>query len=269
MKIIHVTDPHIRAGGQRVFGRDPVATLKAIIDDINVRHADADLAVITGDLVDDGQPTSYGVLAELLSGLNVPVRLLVGNHDNRAAFIRAFPDHPVDTHGFVQSYIDAPSRQGRLLFVDSAEENFVGGRICGQRLGWIKARLDEAADRPAVVFLHHPPLPVGVPHFERICLQEPQAFLDCLKAHRGGIRHIFVGHIHIPLTGVYPGGLPFTAGRGSNHQIILDFNRRDVDWAAGPANYSIIDLGDDSLFVHAFDFLDADVLATRGHCDGP
>jgi 3',5'-cyclic AMP phosphodiesterase CpdA len=269
MKIVHLTDPHVRAHGERVRTIDTAERFAAVVDDVARRHADADLVVVTGDLVGDRDPASYGLFKELIGRLRMPVRLLMGNHDRRALFRAAFPEYPVDANGFVQSCLDAPGRRGRLLFLDSLAEGEIGGRLCERRLAWIAARLAEAGDRPVTVFMHHPPLSVGVPHFVNICLHEPEGLLALLRGHRGGVRHIFFGHIHIPVSGVYPGGLPFTAGRGTAHQILLDFDTDAVAWAAGKANYGVVDLAEDGLAVHAFDFLADEVIARGPANPGP
>lgn len=269
MKIIHITDTHIRPEGERVFGLDPVARLASVIASINDRHADADLAVVTGDLADAGDRWAYEILRESLAALRLPYRLMLGNHDRRADFRAVFADHPVDGHGFVQSTLDAPGRIGRLLFLDSLEEGRIGGHFCQKRLGWIADRLAEASDRPVLVFMHHPPLPVGVAHFAYICMAEPTPFLDLLQGHPGGVRQLVFGHIHIPLSGIYPGGIPFTAGRGCNHQIALDFADRGADWAAGQPNYGVIVAEEDALFVHSFDLVDAAVMGRGQPCAGP
>lgn len=269
MKIIHITDPHVRPLGQTIYDVDSGARLKAVIDDVNDRHGDADLVAVTGDLTHYGEPEAYARVAGLLANSRVPYRLMLGNHDKRAAFRAAFKDHPVDENGFVQSFIDAPGRIGRLLFLDTHEEGRIGGHICERRLAWLQARLAEAQGRPVVIFQHHPPLPVSAPHFDNICMATPQPYLDVLHAHSGGVRHIFLGHIHIPLSGVFRGGLPFTAGRGCSHQMVLDFKNPNAPWAAGVPNYNIVLIDDDDLFVHAFDLINAPRIGTAEAPAGP
>ena len=269
MKIIHITDIHVRPPGETIYGMNSAERFRIVVDDVAERHPDADLAVITGDLTHYGEPEAYDVLAPIAARLPMPVRLMLGNHDRRASFLARFPDSPVDENGFVQSYLDAPGRIGRLLFLDTHETGWSGGRLCEKRLGWLKARLAEAEDRPATIFMHHPPLRFGVAHFDQICLAEPEPFLDILKAHKGGIRHLFLGHIHLPMNGVFPGGIPFTAGRGCNHQIILNAPEKRCSWAAGEPNYNIILMQDDSLFIHAFDKIGAELIGIGEFPPGP
>lgn len=269
MKIIHITDPHVRPKGETIYGIDSAARLQAVIADVNMRHADADLVAITGDLTHHGEPDAYSRVVELLGDLRIPYRLMLGNHDRRPAFREAFKNHPIDENGFVQSTIDAPGRIGRLLFLDTHEEGRIGGHMCAQRLAWFKARLAEAQDRPAIIFQHHPPLKFGAPHFDNICMAEPQPYLEVLSAHPGGVRHLFFGHIHIPLTGVLPGNLPFTAGRGCSHQMVLDLRNPTTPWASGVPNYNIILLEEDTLYVHTFDLIGAESIGVAEAPLGP
>ena len=227
------------------------------------------MTVITGDLADTGDPDAYVILGEILGALRMPYRLVLGNHDRRGPFRAAFPDMPVDENGFVQSVIDAPGRIGRLIFLDSLEERVISGVLCAKRLRWLETRLAEARGRPVTIFIHHPPLSVGVPHFETICMVEPQPFLDLLKRHDGGVRHLFIGHLHVPLTGVIAGSLPFTAARSCNHHMVVDFHDHGAAWAEGGPNYNVIVIEDDSLFIHSFDLIDVPQIGYGEFCPGP
>lgn len=269
MKIIHITDTHIIPEGQTIYGLDPAARLATVIDDICDRQADADLVVITGDLTDRGDAASYKRLSELLARLPMPVRLLIGNHDSRAAFVAIFPETPRDEFGFVQSAIDLPDGAGRLVFLDTNEPGWSGGRYCDKRLDWLTTRLQEAADRRAYVFMHHPPFDLGVAHFEAICLAEPAAFLDVLARHKGGVGHLFLGHMHLTMNGVSPTGIPFSAGKGSNHQMILDPDAKDCTWTEGRPSYNIILIRARGVFVHAVDVIGDPPIGIGAYPPGP
>ena len=71
--------------GRTLFGRDPRVVLDAAIADINAHQGDAELLVLTGDLTHRGAPEAFEHLAEALAPLTVPIRLLIGNHDDREA----------------------------------------------------------------------------------------------------------------------------------------------------------------------------------------
>src|SRR5204863_3855293 len=51
-----------------------------------------DVTVVTGDLVDHGEPAEYGQLRRLLAPLQMPVFVIPGNHDDREKLREAFRD---------------------------------------------------------------------------------------------------------------------------------------------------------------------------------
>lgn len=269
MKIVQITDIHLVPPGETMHGINPAERLRAVIDDVVMHHADADLAVFTGDLTDRGDGAAYDILRREIARLPMPVRLLLGNHDRREAFRAAFPEAPVDDNGFVQSVLDAPGGAGRLLFLDTHETGWSGGRYCGERLSWLDRRLAEAADHPVTVFMHHPPGDIGISHFEKINLHEPEALVARLRAHPGGVRMVFIGHVHLPMSGLLPGGLPFTAGRGCTHHMVLDFTTKDCRWVAGGPNYGVIVMSDASLITYPVDLLGEPLIGTGAYPPGP
>lgn len=256
MKLIHLTDTHFVPQGKTLYGGDPRAVLEAAIADINRQHADADLAVITGDLTHWGEEEAFTSLAEVLSGLEIPLKLLIGNHDNRALFQRAFPNQILDENGFVQSV--QKTEQGHLLFLDT---NLVGthaGWYCEKRRAWLSQQLDacDAAGQPAFLFMHHPPFKIGLTPLDRISLQEADKFYEVLKPYKERIRHIFFGHIHRPLSGSW-NGIPFSTLRAMNHQCWLDFCQQDeIAGSFEQPAYAIAFIEEQSVIIHTHDFMD-------------
>ena len=69
MKIIHLTDLHLVAPTRKLFALDPLEHFKAAIASINLNHFDAELVLISGDLVDQGETEAYIALKEALTTL--------------------------------------------------------------------------------------------------------------------------------------------------------------------------------------------------------
>jgi 3',5'-cyclic-AMP phosphodiesterase len=249
MKIIQLTDTHLVEPDTLLYGLDPAARLRACVDSINDRHPDADLCVLTGDLADSGRMAAYEQLRAIVSDLRMPYRLLLGNHDSRSNFMQVFPEAETDPGGFVQSVMD--TSVGRLLFLDTLEIGRADGVLCSGRLAWISERLDQAAGRPVHVFMHHPPEPVGMRHNARMCLFEPDAFLATLRKH-GDVRHIFAGHVHLPVVGSAQ-GMPFTCSRGTCHHIVFDADDSEAAFVAFNPSYNILLLDERGTLVHVFD----------------
>ncbi|MGL3111893.1 metallophosphoesterase [Bradyrhizobium sp. BR 1432] len=174
MKIIQITDLHLVPPGDRLFDNDPGERLKTCLADVAKQHADAELCVITGDLAHHGEQSAYVRLREALKVLPMPVRLLMGNHDDRANFRSVFPEALVDEHGFVQSMLDTTA--GRFLFLDTKRSDSHAGLYCEHRQAWLRARLEETQGKPVYLFMHHPPLSVHFPPADDIMLDDGAAF---------------------------------------------------------------------------------------------
>lgn len=246
MKIIQVSDLHLVAPGEKLFGLDPLARLEDCIADLNRHHADADLVVFSGDLTDGGEATAYAALAERLAELAAPFRLMLGNHDDRAAFRAAFPDAPMDG-GFAQSAVDLPGV--RVVLADTLEPGRVEGRLCDPRLAWLDAALGGARD--ALLFLHHPPFDIGIPSLDDSRLADA-ARLRAVVARHGNVRHVFAGHVHRFASGNWA-GIPFATLRGTNHQSALRFSGPH-EVSLDPPAYAIILADGDDIVVLPHEF---------------
>jgi 3',5'-cyclic AMP phosphodiesterase CpdA len=139
LKFIHLTDTHLVTPGQALYGTDPKWRLQRALAAINERHGDSRFMVVPGDLAHWGEPAAYGALSECLGQLRMPVHLLIGNHDDRAAFSTAFPAAPRDGNGFVQLALQTPA--GLFVMLDTNEPGTHAGRLCTARLDWLAAAL--------------------------------------------------------------------------------------------------------------------------------
>jgi 3',5'-cyclic-AMP phosphodiesterase len=73
MLIAQFTDLHIVRRGALVLDRvDTAARLKACIVTLKALNPQSDLLLLTGDLVDHGQPEEYAHLRELLAPVAIP-----------------------------------------------------------------------------------------------------------------------------------------------------------------------------------------------------
>lgn len=246
MKIIHVSDLHLAVPGVLLFGSDPLERLEDCIADLNRHHADADLVVFSGDLANDGEMAAYAALADRLKALIAPYRLILGNHDDRAAFRSFFPAG-LDADGFAQSALDIDG--WRLVLADTLEPGHVEGRLCEERLAWLDGALRDAAN--VLLFLHHPPVALGLEASDRSRLADAEALLAMLRRH-GNVRHIFAGHVHRLAYGTWH-GIPFATLRGTNQQSALAFTGPHRVSFEAPT-YAVILIRDGVLAIHPHEF---------------
>ncbi len=254
---LQLTDLHVTPPGEALRGGiDAIAPLGRVLAAIARRHGPggtappAGFAVLTGDLTRDGEAEAYAVLRRMLAALPCPVHALLGNHDDRAAFRAAFPDAPADAGGFLQQAVASPA--GLCLMLDTLEPGQAEGRLCPRRLGWLADRLS-GSEGPVLLFLHHPPLAVGIAGMDAIGLKQPEALWEVLAPHRARIRHLFHGHLHRPIAGSWR-GIPLSSVRGTAFEVAFPAGPGAVGATTLlPPCYALVRVTGEDIVVHTMD----------------
>jgi Icc protein len=252
MKFLVLSDLHLMRPGETLWGLDPLKRFDQCLADAVRYHSDAEFCVVTGDLCDVAAPAAYAALKTRLEKFPLKTFLLIGNHDRREAFRTVFgPDH-CDGKGYIQSAHQAGGI--RFLFLDT----FKGGRTsagiyCETRRGWLSEELAKAKGRPIFLFMHHPPFDIGHSLMDLIKLEEADAFHEILKGH--DVRHLFFGHAHRPMSGVWR-GIPFAAPPALNHQVPLVGGSVPTVYSDEPPMYAVVMVEADRTIVHLDAFLD-------------
>lgn len=213
LKMIWMSDPHFVAEGD-VLGHDPRIRLQAAVDFINHNHGDATFCVVSGDLVNRGTVEDYAGLAERLGALKVPVLPMVGNHDDRPLLRSALSLPGNAMADFVQYAVRTD--QGLIVCLDTQKTGSDAGALCQARQDWLQNMLSTAADTPAYIFMHHPPMRLGLPMQDTENLEDGDAFLELVSRH-SNVKHLFIGHVHRPITGTVM-GIPFATMRSVLYQ---------------------------------------------------
>jgi 3',5'-cyclic AMP phosphodiesterase CpdA len=156
-----------------------------------------DLVLITGDLAHRGEPAAYALLADMLArNVRIPVCVIPGNHDDRAAMIAHLPGTRHEG-GFVQYVVeDGPVR---VVMLDTLVPGSAAGELCEARLAWLDATLARVPDRPTLIGMHHPPFATGLAYMDAVGLREPRRFAEVVARHRQ-VERIVCGHVHRAVT---------------------------------------------------------------------
>lgn len=151
-------------------------------------------AAITGDLArTSGLKGDYQALKGLLEPLSsrMPVALALGNHDDRANFLEAFPENP-GTSGMVnrKHVLVIELAPVRLILLDSLlHVNKTEGLLGKAQRTWLDEYLRTSANLPTLLFLHHPL------NDSDGALLDTDRFLSIVRPHRK-VKAIFYGHSH-------------------------------------------------------------------------
>lgn len=156
------SDIHIAADRNRVLRGIIMARHfeQAAAEVLALPHRPAGL-LVSGDLaLNSGETADYVTLKEMLTPIRaaqMPVHLVMGNHDNREHVLATFPEtagqeRPVTPH--IVSVIRSPRANWFLL--DSLEKTLSTPGLLGEaQLAWLAKALDAHRNRPAILVLHH------------------------------------------------------------------------------------------------------------------
>lgn len=256
MLLAQITDSHVRtidaphseasreasAGTVHLDGH-PRATLEAcLLQAFSTSTRPPELLVLTGDNAHGDQEggAPYSKLQAVLKQHvppSVPIEVLPGNHDRRehcSMLGLARGPHQRARETAPASRMRLPACPGKATFAclepcgwlvigcDSLQEGSGHGVLGAAQLQWLSDTLDNHASAPAILFMHHPPLPhlelgwaPGFTHQAGLLFDEADRLaLDALlQGHAGRqVKAICVGHVHaefeVPIAGVPVLGTP-------------------------------------------------------------
>jgi 3',5'-cyclic AMP phosphodiesterase CpdA len=205
-RIAQLSDLHLVASeGARVWGADPWANLRRVLDALAAAAPKPDLVVLTGDVANDGKPQSYARLREWLAPWRDRLAVIPGNHDHRANLRAAFAEHVLPGRPTVHFALVLGGWQ--LLGLDSLRRFFVHGLLGREQIGWLGRELD-GGESPVLLFLHHPPVRVGCWWLDKDRLRDRGALEGVVRG--GRVRAIACGHVHQEREDGFAGARVFT-----------------------------------------------------------
>jgi 3',5'-cyclic-AMP phosphodiesterase len=222
VRIAQISDLHIKSPGVLAYGRvDTAKALERCVRALNELDPKPDLVVISGDLVDTPTALEYEYLKRLLAPLKLGFVGIPGNHDSRELMRTAFP---LADYAFPVGPLNQRVRAGPLdlILLDSSVPGKPHGDLDAPTLRWLEATLAVAPDRPALLFLHHPPFISGIGHMDRQNLGNSSELAAVVTRHPR-LRSIATGHIHRAVLTTFA-GIPTTICPAPNHAVDLDLD---------------------------------------------
>jgi 3',5'-cyclic AMP phosphodiesterase CpdA len=153
-----------------------------------------DVLVVTGDLVNDRWRHGYRLVAENLRSLDCPVHLLPGNGDD----VQLMRSELVA----VGTWINATGPMHFRTAVDGLTLFGVDVTVAGQSYGdvlphlpWLTSALADVTT-PSLLFMHQPPLRIGIEVLDQVGCRNGSALLSTLKTMHRLPLAILCGHVH-------------------------------------------------------------------------
>ncbi len=226
VRIAQISDLHIKPPGSLAYGRvDTAGALERCIVALNEFDPAPDFVVISGDLADTPDVEEYQYLKRLLAPLKLPFAGIPGNHDSRELMRAALPSA---SYAFAAGPLNQKVEVGELdlLLLDSSVHGKPHGKLDAATLEWLDTTLAAAPDRPALLFLHHPPFKAGIWHMDRQNLHNASEFAPIVRRHPR-VQLIATGHIHRAALTMFA-GVPTTICPAPNHAVDLDLAKLRV-----------------------------------------
>lgn len=245
---LHIVDPDQVEAENRELYVDNNQRLGLAIDRLMNESVTPDAVVITGDLTDLGTPPEMGILAQQLAPLTsspIPVLAVPGNHDRRDTFRQAF-DLPWASDTNLSWAVDVgPVRVLGLDTVVAGRDEATGyetmehhGEFDDERAAWLDSALTEAAGRPTILAMHHPPFVTGIGWMDAMGLRNTNRFADVI-ANRPHLTRIISGHIHRNITATVA-GVTASTSVATVHQVELDLDpTASVKMICDPPGYCL------------------------------
>lgn len=192
IRVAVVADLHTSISGKTSHGVDVKANFLRVFEDI--KSVDPDYIWIGGDLcLKEPQLEIYQWQHSLLEDMNIPYRIIAGNHDDSHMLTSVFRRQSVHMHGDEMYWTEVLPNDRRVIFLDSSR-----GELSADQKRW----LTEMADcrEPAMILMHHPPTTMHVPYMDlNHRLRDHAEVMDVL--HKFKVPpYILCGHYHIDKT---------------------------------------------------------------------
>jgi Icc protein len=236
LRVLHLTDPHLYADPDGALrGTVTADSLQAVLDHYGTSDWCAHRVLVTGDLIHDDSADAYERFRDLLSPLKLRVHCVPGNHDI-ADLMRPVCARPPFSYCAWEEVGD-----WLLIGIDSCVNGEAGGAVSNEELERLSETVTRSAARHVMVFVHHPPIPMGSRWLDTVGLANGRALLERLRS-LGRVRALAFGHVHQEYDATHEGirilGTPSTCRQ---------FKPRSDNFAVDerPPAYRRIELGTD------------------------
>lgn len=199
IRIVQISDLHLYQDPDGLLaGVRTWDTFHSVLAQLRNQHEGFDYLIITGDLAQDEALPTYYMLREALGEWMERCRVIPGNHDDRANIRKAFPELFPHSRGTLNFTVQAGG--WKIIGLDSHVPGEVRGCVAGDQLTWLKSELADNPDSPALLFVHHPPIPINVAWIDDLGLEQAAGLVELIETSPA-VKVICAGHVHQEFAG--------------------------------------------------------------------
>jgi 3',5'-cyclic AMP phosphodiesterase CpdA len=195
-----LSDTHV-AGDPTTVAREinMAEHLRTVVTEVTALGTKPAGVFVNGDCsLDHGLPEDYATFVDLLkpvSDARLPLHLTLGNHDERETFWTSLKGVRPATPPLASKHVSVVEGAGANWFLlDSLDvTKQTPGRLGDEQRAWLATALDARRNKPALVMVHHNPIP-SEPG-KKSGLLDTEELLAVLLPRRH-VKALFFGHTH-------------------------------------------------------------------------
>ena len=173
-------------------------SLQAVLDHYSLADWRAHRALVTGDIIQDDSAGAYERFRDLMLPLKMRIHCVPGNHDIRDLMRPVCGRPPFSYCAFEEI------GNWLLIGLDSCVKGEAGGAVSAAELERLADTVAQSAAKHVMVFLHHPPIPMGSKWLDSVGMANGDEVLERLRT-LGRVRVLTFGHVHQEYDDEYEG----------------------------------------------------------------
>lgn len=245
MLIAQISDLHIAAKSSETCATVAMSeNLKRCIKHIQQRSSLPDLVLVTGDISNNGKLEELIFAKTILDCLEIPYYVIPGNHDKRQDVLTVFGERSCQSNADRLIHYVINDYALRLIGLDTSIPNEAGGEFTQASYRWLQQQLKLFPDQATILFMHHPPINMGIIETDVDGFEGKQLLADIIKTHPN-IEAILCGHIHLSTHTRWHGSLINTAP-SIGMRLVIDFSmQQDSQYILDAPSYQLHKWTDD------------------------
>ncbi len=188
--ILQISDLHILSNPDKTMeGVITEQSFSQVLKYAHHKHGKPDLILVTGDLVQNPNISSYQRIYKELEKYNTRTLCLPGNHDDFILMQGVLQGEQIncDKHLILKEW--------QFICLNSKKPNSEGGYLASDELDFLTHTLEKHTDLKTVIAVHHHPIPTHSEWMDTMIIENSLEFLSLVNNYPQ-VKAITFGHIH-------------------------------------------------------------------------